>query len=113
VNGHALEEVATVCLAASIFDETPEGRSIVQLAQELGAQADWDETQAEGIEFSARTRMSGTDIASEEYRKGAVDSIKGFVRSRSGKEQMSSALDEAYERVSRFGAMFPTLLAII
>ncbi|MBD2465355.1 potassium-transporting ATPase subunit KdpB [Oscillatoria sp. FACHB-1407] len=101
VNGHSVQEVADVCLAASMFDETPEGRSIVQLAQKLGARFDLDGQPAEGIEFSARTRMSGTDLDSKEYRKGAVDAIKGFVRSRGG--QVPSSLDEAYERVSRLG----------
>jgi len=101
VNGHDLEEVANVCLLASLFDETPEGRSIVQLAQKLGARVDLDGKPAEGIEFSARTRMSGTDLDTKEYRKGAVDAIKGFVRSRGG--QIPSTLDEAYERVSRLG----------
>lgn len=101
VNGHSVEEVATACLISSVFDETPEGRSIVQLAQKLGAKFDLDGQLAEGIEFSARTRMSGTDLDSKEYRKGAVDAIKGFVRSRGG--QVPATLDEAYERVSRLG----------
>ncbi len=100
VNGHSVQEVAHVCLAASVFDETPEGRSIVQLAQKLGAKFDLDES-AEGIEFSARTRMSGTDLNGQEFRKGAVDAIKGFVRSRGG--QVPTTLDEAYEQVSRMG----------
>lgn len=109
VNGHSVQEVADVCLTASVFDETPEGRSIVQLAQKLGARFDLDGQLAEGIEFSARTRMSGTNLDSQEYRKGAVDAIKGFVRSRGGSEgasrggQVSTTLDEAYERVSRLG----------
>lgn len=102
VNGHTVESMAKVCLAASLFDETPEGRSIVQLAQSLGATLDdLEANAAEGIEFSARTRMSGTDFNGQEYRKGAVDAIKGFVRSRGG--QVSSALDNAYEGVSRLG----------
>ncbi|WP_206756027.1 potassium-transporting ATPase subunit KdpB [Phormidium sp. FACHB-592] len=101
VNGHNLQDVADVCLVASVFDETPEGRSIVQLAQKLGAKFDLDGKLAEGIAFSARTRMSGTDLDSKEYRKGAVDAIKGFVRSRGG--QVPATLDKAYERVSRLG----------
>lgn len=101
VNGHSVQDVAHVCLVASVFDETPEGRSIVQLAQKLGAKFDLDRQLAEGIEFSARTRMSGTNLNSKEYRKGAVDAIKGFVRSRGG--QVPATLDEAYERVSRLG----------
>jgi K+-transporting ATPase ATPase B chain len=85
VKGHSMEKLAQVCLAASIFDDTPEGRSIVRLAESLQASLDFDPDRAEGIEFSARTRMSGTDLPEgREARKGAVDAIKGFVRSRGG-----------------------------
>ncbi|PZV13972.1 MAG: K(+)-transporting ATPase subunit B [Leptolyngbya sp.] len=102
VNGHDLEEVATISLAASVFDETPEGRSIVALAERLGASTAFDSGKAEGVEFSARTRMSGTNLPDGgEVRKGAVDSIKGFVRSRGG--QIPTDLDDAYERVSKLG----------
>jgi K+-transporting ATPase ATPase B chain len=102
VNGHSMPEVATAALAASVFDTTPEGRSIVQLAEKLGATLSFDQTKAEGIEFSARTRMSGTDLPDgEEVRKGAVDAIRGFVRSRGG--NTPPELDAAYERVSKLG----------
>jgi K+-transporting ATPase ATPase B chain len=102
VNGHTLEEVAEVALAASLFDETPEGKSIVRLAEELGAKVGFQRDRAEGIEFSARTRMSGTNLPDgTEIRKGAVDAIKGFVRSRGGQTQAD--LDAAFERVSRLG----------
>lgn len=101
VNGYSEQEMANICLAASLFDETPEGRSIVQLAEKLGAKVDFDSQTAEGLEFSARTRMSGTDVAGQEFRKGAVDAIKGFVRSRGG--NVPAALDEVYEGVSRLG----------
>ena len=102
VNGHSLEEVAAISLAASVFDETPEGRSIVGLAERLGASTNFDAQTAEGVEFSARTRMSGTNLPDGgEVRKGAVDSIKGFVRSRGG--QIPTDLDDAYERVSKLG----------
>jgi K+-transporting ATPase ATPase B chain len=99
VNGHRLDMVAQICLISSVFDETPEGRSIVHLAEKMGAHVELD--CAEGVEFSARTRMSGTNEEGHEYRKGAVDAIKGFVRSRGG--QVPAGLDEAYERVSRLG----------
>ncbi|WP_293351282.1 MULTISPECIES: potassium-transporting ATPase subunit KdpB [unclassified Microcoleus] len=105
VNGHSLQEVAQVALTASVFDDTPEGKSIVRLAQNLGAAVDFDRTNSrgsEGIDFSAKTRMSGTDLADgTEARKGAVDAVKGFVRSRGG--NFGPDLDEAYERVSRLG----------
>jgi potassium-transporting ATPase ATP-binding subunit len=102
VNGYTVLEVANVALAASIFDETPEGKSIVQLAEKLGAVVKIDRTQAEGVEFSARTRMSGTDLPNNiEIRKGAIDSIRGFVRSRGG--TIPPEFDEAYESVSKLG----------
>lgn len=102
VNGHSLEEVAQVSLAASVFDETPEGRSIVRLAEQSRARLDFNQDTASGVEFSARTRMSGTDLPNgREARKGAVDAIKGFIRSRGG--TIPPDLDEAYERVSRLG----------
>ncbi|GAX37455.1 potassium-transporting ATPase subunit KdpB [Nodularia sp. NIES-3585] len=102
VNNYAIADVAQVALASSVFDETPEGKSIVKLAEKLGAKLDFDTKQAEGIEFSAKTRMSGTDLSNGvEIRKGAVDAIKGFVRSRQGK--LTPELDTAFERISRLG----------
>ncbi|MEO6863520.1 MAG: potassium-transporting ATPase subunit KdpB [Microcoleus sp.] len=105
VNGHSLQQVAQVALTASVFDDTPEGKSIVRLAEKLGAVAQFDRENAEGatgLDFSAKTRMSGTDLPDGiEVRKGAVDAVKGFVRSRGG--NFGPDLDEAYERVSRLG----------
>ena len=102
VNHHTLEEVSQIALISSIFDETPEGRSIINLAEKLGATVNFDRSTANGIEFSARTRMSGTDLENgQEIRKGAVDAIKGFVRSRGG--QIPPDLNNAYESVSRLG----------
>ena len=102
IGSHDLASVAQIALGSSLFDETPEGKSIVLLAQKLGAVQQIDRSTATGIEFSARTRMSGTDLPDgTEIRKGAVDAIKGFVRSRGG--QIPADLDAAYERVSRLG----------
>lgn len=102
VNGHSMVEVAQVALASSIFDQTPEGKSIVKLAEKLGARLDFDPQQAESVEFSARTRMSGTNLSNGvEIRKGAVNAIKGFVRSRNG--DLTSELDTAFERISQLG----------
>jgi K+-transporting ATPase ATPase B chain len=102
VNGHSETDVAKVALAASVFDDTPEGRSIVSLAERQRASVNFDPDRAEGVEFSARTRMSGTNLPNgSEVRKGAVDAIKGFVRSRGG--QVPHDLEAAFERVSKLG----------
>jgi K+-transporting ATPase ATPase B chain len=110
VNGHSIDDIARGALAASVFDDTPEGKSIVRLAEKLGASVDFDRTQAEGIEFSAKTRMSGTNLPDgSEARKGAVDAIKGFVRSRSDSSggsrnaQETPELNAVYQRVSALG----------
>ena len=102
INGHSVIEIANVALAASIFDDTPEGKSIVRLAEKLGANFDLDRNQAQGIEFSAKTRMSGTNLpGGREVRKGSVEAIKGFILSRHGRN--TPELDVAYEQVSRQG----------
>jgi potassium-transporting ATPase ATP-binding subunit len=102
VNNHSIEDVAQISLAASVFDETPEGKSIVTLAQKYKVEAGFNPNNAEAVEFTAKTRMSGTNLPNgKQVRKGAVDSIKGFVRSRGG--QIPNDLDAAYERVSRLG----------
>ncbi|GAX44117.1 potassium-transporting ATPase subunit B [Tolypothrix sp. NIES-4075] len=102
VNNHSVEDVAQISLAGSVFDDTPEGRSIVTLAEKYRVEAGFNPNNAEAVEFSAKTRMSGTNLPNgKQVRKGAVDSIKGFVRSRGG--QIPKDLDAAYERVSRLG----------
>jgi K+-transporting ATPase ATPase B chain len=82
-------EAVTAALVASIQDETPEGRSIVELARkrlaELGQPAGPDDeagfaslaaTIAEEIPFSAETRSSGVKTADGALvLKGAVDAI--------------------------------------
>ena len=82
-------EALTAALVTSIRDETPEGRSIVELARtrlgELAAPggiddaaglAGFDATIVESQAFSAETRTSGVRLAAGELvLKGAVDSI--------------------------------------
>ncbi|MGV2388995.1 MAG UNVERIFIED_CONTAM: hypothetical protein LVR29_14185 [Microcystis novacekii LVE1205-3] len=104
VNGHNIEELARVCLAASLFDETPEGRSIVALARNLGANLPIDGATRRGNpilgSYPHERHRIGT---AREYRKGAVEAIKGFVRSRGG--SVPDTLDQAQERVSRLGEL--------
>jgi potassium-transporting ATPase ATP-binding subunit len=46
--------------------------------------------------------MSGTNLENgDEIRKGSVEAVKGFIRSRGG--NLTAELDEAYQQVSRLG----------
>ena len=84
VGGHTEREVAQAALMASVGDETPEGRSVVSLAQQHGLAAGEVPAGAVVIPFSADTRLSGIDVAGATYRKGAADSIVACIRKQGG-----------------------------
>ncbi len=94
VAGYDERQLATIAQAASLSDETPEGRSIVVLAKErFGMRGSAmmvdgktvDITQSgHFVPFSAQTRMSGVDIDGTGIRKGAADAILAYVASRGG-----------------------------
>ncbi len=76
VGGHSERDVALAALQSSLADETPEGRSIVELAQKLGYESDGTiNPAAELIPFSAETRMSGIQLDGRRIMKGAVDAV--------------------------------------
>jgi len=70
--------IESSCLA-SLADLTPEGRSIIALANTKGAflTAPAD---AEFVPFTAETRMSGVNIGSKFIRKGALDAIEAWIK---------------------------------
>ena len=81
-----LMECATI---ASLSDETPEGKSIVELAASkgykhpvlVGTESDFSYglPNAQVVRFSAETRTSGIDLDGRIIRKGAYDSIKKLI----------------------------------
>ena len=77
LQGIARNELAEAALLSSVPDETPEGRSIVQLAiGKYGLGEDRKSiANASFVPFSAQTRISGIDIGSTSIRKGAVDAV--------------------------------------
>ncbi|MBV8344552.1 MAG: potassium-transporting ATPase subunit KdpB [Candidatus Eremiobacteraeota bacterium] len=115
-DGIDAKDAARIAYLSSLADETPEGRSIVTLAQQVGARPSTPlgvNSQApEGavfVPFSAYTRMSGLDLADgTKIRKGAPDSILAWVRDAGGKP--SSELAPIIERIARSGGT-PLLLA--
>ena len=65
---------------SSLADQTPEGRSIVELALVEGADDSDLPAGAEFVEFTAQTRMSGVDLADgRTVRKGAGSSVSAWV----------------------------------
>jgi potassium-transporting ATPase ATP-binding subunit len=85
--GVTKEELAVSAMLSSLADETPEGRSIVDLAKQVLSIRGRDIRPSEGstfIPFSAETRMSGIDMEGKEIRKGANDAIEEYIGSRSG-----------------------------
>ncbi|KTT24186.1 potassium-transporting ATPase subunit B, partial [Pseudomonas oryzihabitans] len=71
--------LAEGALYASLADETPEGRSIVEYLRNLHPLEEPPRAQVTPIPFSAETRLSGIDWLSREYRKGAVDAVLTFL----------------------------------
>jgi len=102
--GVPVKDFARVAQMASLADETPEGRSIVILAKEkfnMRAIEVSELGNAEFIEFTAQTRMSGLDQGGNRIRKGASDSVKQFVESQGG--TFPADVQAEVERVSHEG----------
>ena len=76
VGGHTEAEVTEAALRSSLADETPEGKSIVALAEERGYLPDRRALDlAEFVPFTAETRMSGVRLDGRSTMKGAVDAV--------------------------------------
>ncbi len=104
--GVTIEQLALCAAQASMADETPEGRSIVALAQRLGNVATLDGETVE-VPFTAQTRMSGMDVASpsggvRQLRKGAVDAVRKHVEALGG--NLSADTIRTSDEVSRRGS---------
>ena len=84
VAGVSPAELADAALLSSLADETPEGRSIVELAGNGQARPAPGPAGAELVPFSAQTRMSGVDLDGRQIRKGAADSVRRWVTEAGG-----------------------------
>ena len=88
VSGVSRRTLLEACLLTSYADDTPEGRSVLELAaRELGLDPDALEPPEEGVfvPFSAQTRMSGINLEDgRQLRKGSPDAIKARVARLSG-----------------------------
>src|SRR5579871_5643954 len=103
------KDAARIAYLSSLADETPEGRSILTLAQQAGAREGEAPEGSAFVPFSAYTRMSGLDLADGiKIRKGAPDSVLAWVREAGGSD--TTDLSPTIERIARSGGT-PLLLA--
>lgn len=79
--GISIREFTQACILSSLSDETPEGKSIIELAKGNGHDAlENAPVGTEFIKFTAETRSSGVNTANgRRIRKGAFDSIRNIV----------------------------------
>ncbi|WP_436701514.1 potassium-transporting ATPase subunit KdpB [Nocardioides sp. BYT-33-1] len=97
--GVSEERLRDAARVSSLADQTPEGRSIVELALRLGADDRDLPAGAEFVAFTAQTRMSGVDLADgTQIRKGAGSAVAGWL----GAEPVPAVV-EAVDAIARDG----------
>ena len=102
VDGVDERALAEAALLSSLADETPEGRSIVKLAEDqYGLAPQQLPGDAELVAFTAQTRMSGVDFDGRHIRKGATDSLRRWVEEMGG--SVPDGLAPIVERISTTG----------
>jgi K+-transporting ATPase ATPase B chain len=100
--GIGKKEFIETCALASLADETPEGKSIVELAAEKGVKVNLPDN-VTFIQFTAETRCSGLDTVDAKIRKGAMDAIRNITDNFS---------DETTERVKEIASNGGTPLVV-
>ncbi|MEG2313927.1 potassium-transporting ATPase subunit KdpB, partial [Brevundimonas sp.] len=107
VPGVRPEVALRAAIMASLADETPEGRSIVELGRNSGVTVDMPQG-ARTIPFTAVSRQSGLEAGGRAWRKGAVDAVLkslGLVEA-----DAPSDFRAAVDRIARSGG---TPLAVV
>ncbi len=97
------ENIARFAVIASLKDDTPEGRSVVELAAKQGVTIDKSEyDKAENIEFTSQTRMSGLNLPNGTLvRKGASDTIQKYISEHGG--IVPEDLQANVDKISKLG----------
>ncbi len=109
VKGMSYESFVECCLFSSISDETPEGKSIIELGRESGIRMrSLNTAGAKMIKFTAETKCSGINLADgTEIRKGAFDAIRKITE-----DAGNSFPDEAHEAVANISCNGGTPLVV-
>jgi K+-transporting ATPase ATPase B chain len=101
-----ISDLAQAAYLCSLMDETPEGKSIVELAKKkYEVTAKQDKSIADFIPFSAQTRMSGVNLKDgTEIRKGADDALIAYAYSDGNEpEERVQHCKDAVARIARTG----------
>jgi K+-transporting ATPase ATPase B chain len=101
--GVSPEDLVKACVLASLSDETPEGKSIIELAQNGNNRVSLQAPQgAVAIKFTAETRSSGIDTPDGmRIRKGAYDSMRKLALNAG--HTVQAAVKERVEAISSNG----------
>lgn len=77
-----LHRFVEICMLSSVADDTPEGKSIIELGREQGIRMHTLQTEgAHMIQFTAETKCSGIDLKDgTQIRKGAFDAIRSLTQ---------------------------------
>jgi K+-transporting ATPase ATPase B chain len=113
VDGVTPEDLADAAQLSSLADETPEGRSIVVYAKQtygLRERPPGELHNAQWIEFTATTRMSGVDLDGRQLRKGAATSVANWIRDQGG--VIPDALGEVVDGISAAGGT-PLVVGVV
>ena len=101
VEGASRSDLIRCAALTSLHDETPEGKSTLELARRLGDTSE-EQPGSTFLEFAAQTRMSGVDLPDGTHvRKGASDAIEQYVKAQGGK--VPADLHTHVEKVSSLG----------
>ncbi|HHY26342.1 MAG TPA: potassium-transporting ATPase subunit KdpB, partial [Desulfitobacterium dehalogenans] len=101
------QELIRYAVVSSLKDDTPEGKSVVELGERLsgkgqGALSSMEISGMEFIEFTAQTRMSGVNFPDgTQIRKGAADAIRKHVQEQGG--SIPKDLEIQVNEVARLG----------
>ena len=109
VSGVSKSELLSYAILSSQADETPEGRSIVALAENMDAKPVDLIGEKTWISFSADTRLSGVNVGDINIRKGAMDSVAKFVELYDG--MLDTECRGICERIAKEGAT-PLVIAV-
>lgn len=101
--GVSEDELVKACVLASLADETPEGKSIIELAQQGNTRI--SSTAPDGsefIKFTAETRASGINTPDgKRIRKGAFDAIRNLTINAGN--QFDTAIEDRVKAISSNG----------